>query len=247
MGKCLTLSLQPLPSLCFVCFLFVVCYVFGPCANVFHSIIMAIAEVCCLLFCVLGCTCIPLYCCSHCWVFLYCVCLLFVICLSHVQVCPSIIVAIAKVFIVYCFMCWAVCHDWPKIFVSCGPSRSTSLVSYPTVAPTVLGISAPQNSITTLGVQPMCASPTPTPISSIKEQLSLTIAAPQPSHLIIPPDVTTIRHPIRNPSPLQVDQYMSSPLPPIPNQAVCLGGDDDATMSSLQQSPPDHLPYYYQG
>ena len=93
----------------------------------------------------------------------------------------------------------------------------------------------------------MHTSPTPAPVSSIKEQPTFTIAAPQPSHLIIPPDVTTIRHPIRNLSPLQVDQYMSSPLPPIPDQAVFLGGDNDTTMSSLQQSPPDHLPYYYQG
>ena len=44
-----------------------------------------------------------------------------------------------------------------------------------------------------------------------------------------------------------MDQYMSSPLPPIPDQAVFLGGDNDATMSSLQQSPPNHLPFYYQG
>ena len=90
----------------------------------------------------------------------------------------------------------------------------------------------------------MHASPTPAPTSSIKEQPTFAIAAPQPRHLIIPPDV---QHSIRNPSPLQVDQYMSSPSPPIPNQAVFLGGDDDATMSSLQQSPPDHLPFYYQG
>ena len=40
---------------------------------------------------------------------------------------------------------------------------------------------------------------------------------------------------------------MSSPSLPIPDQAVFLGGDDDATMSSLQQSPPDHLSFYYQG
>ena len=40
---------------------------------------------------------------------------------------------------------------------------------------------------------------------------------------------------------------MSSPLLPIPNQAVFLGGDDDATISSLQQSLPDHLLFYYQG
>ena len=103
------------------------------------------------------------------------------------------------------------CHDQPKFFISCGPSVSTSLVSYPRVAPTIPGISAPQNSITTLGVQPTHASLTPAPVSSIKEQPNLAIAAPQPSRLIIPPDVTTIRHPIRNPSPLQVDQYMSSP------------------------------------
>ena len=40
---------------------------------------------------------------------------------------------------------------------------------------------------------------------------------------------------------------MSSPLPPIPDQAALFGGDNDATMSCLQQSPPDHLPFYYQG
>ena len=88
----------------------------------------------------------------------------------------------------------------------------------------------------------MCASPTPALVSSIKEQLTFAIAAPQPSHLIIPPNV---QHSIRNPSPLQVDQYMSSLSPPIPDQAVFLGGDDDATMFSLQQSLPDHLPFYY--
>ena len=44
-----------------------------------------------------------------------------------------------------------------------------------------------------------------------------------------------------------MDQYMSSPSLPIPDQAVFLGGDNDATMSSPQQSPPDHLPFYYQG
>ena len=90
----------------------------------------------------------------------------------------------------------------------------------------------------------MHASLTPAPTSSIKEQLTFAIAAPQPSRLIIPSDV---QHSIRNPLPLQVDQYMSSPSPPIPNQAIFLGGDDDATMSSLQQSSPDHLPFYYQG
>ena len=115
---------------------------------------------------------------------------------------------------------------------------------YPIIAPTILGILAPQNSTTTLGTQLMCISPTPAPISSIKEQLTFAIAAPQPSHLIIPPDV---QHSIRNPSPLQVDQYMSSPSPPIPNQAVFLGGDNDAIISSLQQSLPDHLLFYYQG
>ena len=114
------------------------------------------------------------------------------------------------------------------------------MAPYPIIAPTVLGILAPQNSTTTLGMQLMHISPTPAPVSSIKEQLTFTIAAPQPSHLIIPPDV---QHSIRNPSPLQVEQYMSSPLLPIPNQAVFLRGDDDATMSSLQQSPPDHLPF----
>ena len=41
--------------------------------------------------------------------------------------------------------------------------------------------------------------------------------------------------------------YMSSSSLPIPNQAIFLGGDDDATMFSPQQSPPDHLPFYYQG
>ena len=136
------------------------------------------------------------------------------------------------------------CYDRPKNFIFPGPSGGTALVPYPTVAPTTPGILAPQNSITILGVQPTCASLTPTPLSSIKEQPTLTIAAPQPSHLIIPPDV---QHSIRNPSPLYVDQYMSSPSPPIPDQAVFLGGDDDATMSSPQQSPPDHLPFYYQG
>ena len=90
----------------------------------------------------------------------------------------------------------------------------------------------------------MHASPTSLPVSSIKEQPTFTIAAPQPSHLIIPSDV---QHSIRNPSPPQVDQYMSSPSPPIPDQAVFLGGDDDATMSSPYQSPPDHFPHYYQG
>ena len=89
----------------------------------------------------------------------------------------------------------------------------------------------------------MHVSLTPTPASSIKEQPSFAIAAPQPSHLIILSDV---QYSIRNPLPLQVDQYMSSPSLPIPNQAAFLGGDDDATMSSLQQSPPDHLPFYYQ-
>ena len=115
---------------------------------------------------------------------------------------------------------------------------------YLTVAPTTPGILAPQNSTTTLGAQLTPASPTPAPLSSIKEQLTFAIAALQPSCLIILPDA---QHSIRNPSPLQVDQYMSSPLPPIPNQAVFLGEDNDATMSSLQQSPPDHLPFYYQG
>ena len=90
----------------------------------------------------------------------------------------------------------------------------------------------------------MHASPTPAPVSPIKEQPTFTIAAPQPSHLIIPPN---LKHSSRNPLPLQVDQYMSSPSPPIPDQAVFLGEDNDATMSSLQQSPPDHLPFYYQG
>ena len=94
------------------------------------------------------------------------------------------------------------CHDQPKIFISPGPSGGTSLVLYLTVAPTVPGILPPQNSITTLGVQPIHASLTPAPVSSIKEQLTFTIAAPQPSRLIIPPDV---RQSSRNPSPLQVD------------------------------------------
>jgi len=31
------------------------------------------------------------------------------------------------------------------------------------------------------------------------------------------------------------------------NKAVLLRGDNDATMSSPQQSLPDHLPYYYKG
>ena len=136
------------------------------------------------------------------------------------------------------------CHDRPKNFIFPGPSRGTALVPYPTVAPTTPGILAPKNSITTSGAQPTRASPTPAPPSSIKEQPTFAIAAPQPSHLIIPPDV---QHSIRNPLPLYVDQYMSSPSPPIPDQAVFLGRDDDATMSSPQQSPPDHLPFYYQG
>ena len=139
------------------------------------------------------------------------------------------------------------CHDQPKNFIFPGPLGGTTLVPYPTVTPTVLGISTPQNSITTLGVQLICTSLTPAPASPIKEQPTFTIAAPQPSHLIIPPDVATIRHPIRNPLPLQVDQYISSPSPPIPDQAVFLGGDNDTTMSSPQQFPLDHLPFYYQG
>ena len=119
------------------------------------------------------------------------------------------------------------CHDQPKNFIFPGPSGGTALVPYPTVAPTTPGILAPKNSITTLRVQPTCASPTPAPLSSIKEQPTFAIAALQPSHLIIPPDV---QHSIRNPSPLYVDQYMSSPSPPIPDQAIFLGGDDDATV-----------------
>ena len=136
------------------------------------------------------------------------------------------------------------CHDRPKNFIFPRSSRSTTSVSYPTVTPAIPGTPVPQNSITTLGVQPMRASPTPAPVSSIKEQLTIVIAAPQPSRLIILPDV---QHSIRNPSPVQVDQYMSSPSPPTPDQAVFLGGDDDTTMSSPQQSLPDHLPFYYQG
>ena len=118
-----------------------------------------------------------------------------------------------------------VCHDRRKNFIFPGPSGGTALVPYLTVTPTTPGILAPQNSITTLGAQLMHASPTPTPLSSIKEQLTFAIAAPQPSRLIIPPDV---QHSIRKPSPLQVDQYMSSPSPPIPDQAIFLGGDNDA-------------------
>ena len=136
------------------------------------------------------------------------------------------------------------CHDRPKNFIFPGPSGGTTLVPYPTVAPTTPSILTPQNSITILGAQPMHASPTSPPVSSIKEQLTFAIAAPQPSRLIIPSDV---QHSIRNPLPPQMDQYMSSPSPPIPDQAVFLGGDNDATMSSPYQSPPDHLPHYYQG
>ena len=136
----------------------------------------------------------------------------------------------------------ASCHDRPKNFIFPGPSEGTALVPYLTVAPTTPGILASKNSTTTSGAQLTCASPIPTPLSSIKEQPTFAIAALQPSHLIIPPDV---QHSIRNPSPLYVDQYMSFPSPPIPDQAIFLGGDDDATMSSLQQSPPDHLPFYY--
>ena len=121
------------------------------------------------------------------------------------------------------------CHDRPKNFIFPGPSGGTALVPYPTVAPTTPGILAPKNSITTSGAQPTRASPTPAPLSPIKEQPTFAIAAPQPSRLIIPPDV---QHSIRNPSSLYMDQYMSSPSPPIPDQAVFLGGDDDCNTAA---------------
>ena len=85
------------------------------------------------------------------------------------------------------------------------------------------------------------------PASSIKEPPNLTLAAPQPSHLITLPDVAPIRPIFRDALPPEMDHLMSSPSPLFPDNAVFLGGDDDAAMSDPLESPPDHLPFYYQG
>ena len=122
------------------------------------------------------------------------------------------------------------------------------MVPYLTVAPTVPGISTPQNSIATLGVQLMHTLPTPAPVSSIKEQLTFAIAAPQPSRLIIPSETphlykwTNICPPLRHLSPTKLSSLEETMMQPCPS---CSSPHQITSPSIIRdgKSPPPNTPF----